>query len=928
MKLSMRSNGNNEKSLSEMIRKYYFDEIDEFDKGDAKKFILHDGPPYANGPLHIGHGLNKVLKDVIMREKVLNGYQTRYVFGWDCHGLPIELNSYKKLDGVQSNRIRTEARKCAEEMIQLQMKQMRDWGLLCRFEGGEIYPRYKTMKHDYVWHELQCIQTLIDLNFLYEDQLPIYYSPTTQTVLAEAELSYQDHESPSLYFSVPIENLKLIGEKEENVSCLLWTTTPWSIPANGGIAYSKSFNYVICRHVDSDKLLLVSREHSEKLPFPLEIVKRITHDEIDQLNYQNDKFSKEMRTFIDCELVEKDKGSGLIHLAPSHGHADFEKSREYVNWTYPRIVNKYGKFDKEMMEKSKIDSSIITLLDNRLVLETNESIMHLLKDDIIHSSIIRHSYPYDWRSKTPVIINLSRQWFIDMDKIRPETLRCLNKLKWIESNKSIKNFERNLKNLGDMIKERSYWCVSRQRQWGVPIIAIYHRRTGERLKNGKIYEHILKKIDKEGVEVWFEKELKDLELEFIFKKYSLDIDEYEKGKDIMDVWFDSGCSWANVIDRNEKDNQVADVCVEGMDQFRGWFQSSLILSAIFQGVAPFKRFLVHGTILDENERKMSKSEGNYLTYESIVFGDESLKDRNLDPNGYGLDVFRYFVTGEWNKNKIVLSGNILENYREKTFRIRKILRFLLSNLNETKTTNYFELILVNNLTVFDYFILKEMFEMKKKIHEIHWETFDYISPMNMLERYMENHLSNLYFPHLKHQLYFDNDKNRSTALWITNHLLFQLNSLISPVLPHLTEEIQIHHPEWNEKTFLSNYRQNHDRHQRQLEGILNSVNLREIYRLMTTRYLPIRTDIHAQINNSKKEAITVFINPNDTDWIDEIQFRNWLQVAEVHYEKNSDIKKNKWKISIKSTLNRQCERCRLFNVSDECHSSICSECSQ
>lgn len=731
------------------------------------KFILHDGPPYANGDLHLGHALNKVLKDMINRyEMVYNDKVIEYVPGWDCHGLPIELKVSKP--GLLALEIRTASRNVANEMIDKQKAQFKEYGIMT--DWNDIY---KTMDHQYEINQLSIFQQLIDNNLLTRQLKPVWYGVDTKTALAEAELEYKEHKSIAIYvkFKLTPESIDLIGDGT-NISLLIWTSTPWTLLGNRAICMNKNLNYV--KLSNGNELVIVAEDLVESI--------KLLNPEFDQVSPFDDSnlllslkyinpLTNEICPVLHGDHVTNSAGTGLVHTAPAHGMEDYLIGLDN-NLEIKSIVNEEGIFINKEFPQTPVNR--IETTKELLKIYFNNQMIHKVDYKFIHN------YPYDWRSKTPVIQQATPQWFINVEKINKYTIEAINSVEFIP--------EIGINRLKAFINNRSEWCISRQRSWGVPIPIIYY-------KNEPIYEiidYVILKLDEFGTDEWFKDDanngddiLKWLPIDYV-KDHNLDVKSLSKGKDTMDVWFDSGTSWKIL-----PEGTIADVYLEGSDQHRGWFQSSLLNKVIstgnngqFQSISPFKKIVTHGFILDKKSDKMSKSKGNVVSPKDLIQGNPSTGIPKL-----GVDGLRLWIASSNYVNDIAISNEILKRVLDNLRKFRVTFKYLLGNLNDLNTCSG-AIGSYEDLCLFDKYVLSSLKHLQINCQK-NYQEYNFQKVLKDLSNNMNNTLSALYFDVSKDCLYTDgtNSKRRRNIQFVLQQVLKTYIGILSPIVPCLTQEV-------------------------------------------------------------------------------------------------------------------------------------------
>ncbi len=609
-------------------------------------FILHDGPPYANGDIHMGHALNKVLKDFIVRFKSMNGFHAPYVPGWDTHGLPIETALTKK--GVKRKEMSVaEFRKLCEEYAYEQINNQREQFKRLGVRGDWENP-YITLKPEFEAQQIKVFGDMAKKGYIYKGKKPVYWSPSSESALAEAEIEYQDKRSASIYVAFEVTDGK--GVIENGVKIIIWTTTPWTIPANLGISLHPQLNYVVVevageKYVVAEALLeSVTSELQWENP---QVVQTVKGAELDRAVAKHPIYDRESLVMLG-EHVTTDAGTGCVHTAPGHGEDDFIIGQKYgLDVLCP--VDEKG----VMTEEAEGFAGLFYDNANKAITEKLQEVGALLK-----LTFITHSYPHDWRTKKPTIFRATAQWFASIKDFRQDLLDAIAETKWVPAWGETR--------LYNMVRDRGDWCISRQRAWGVPI-PVFYAENGEPIITDETIEHISNLFREHGSNVWFEREAKDLLPEGFTHEGSPN-GIFTKETDIMDVWFDSGSSHQGVLVEREELQRPADLYLEGSDQYRGWFNSSLSTGVAVTGKAPYKGVLSHGFALDGEGRKMSKSVGNVVVPAKVM-------------NQLGADILRLWVASVDYQADVRVSDPILKQVAEVYRKIRNTFRFLLGNLD-------------------------------------------------------------------------------------------------------------------------------------------------------------------------------------------------------------------------------------------------------
>lgn len=733
-------------------------------KGASVSFNIHDGPPYANGHLHIGHALNKILKDIITKTHYFFGEEIRYVPGWDCHGLPIEQQVEIKLGEQKKSlskvQIRELCRQHAKEFIDVQRNEFKDMGIL-----GDWDDPYLTLKFEFEAEIYKALCQIAKKGILIERSKPVFWSWAAKSALAEAEVEYKDKEDYSIFvaFDLSSEANAKIGAK--GAKAVIWTTTPWTLPANGAISLNPNEIYALT----SENLILAKPLVESLVSLGItegKIVKEFRAAELEGLNAinpLNDRASK----FILGEHVLMDGGTGLVHTAPGHGEDDYFVGLKYgIEVIMP--VDEGGCFDETLKTKKLFRADVVDELVGMHIFKANEKILELLGPALIKSGKFVHSYPYCWRTHKPVIYRATKQWFIAMDEPMPsgKTLRQVA----LEQIGGVKFYPQSgINRLTSMIENRPDWCISRQRDWGVPIAFFRDKSTKEPIFDEKILNNIYEIFKAKGADAWWQMEIS----EFLPQDSGYKPENLEKVMDILDVWFDSGSTWKAVLQSGAYDagKFPADMYLEGSDQHRGWFQSSLLLSCAINECAPYKSILTHGFTVDEKGQKMSKSVGN------VVYPQEVAKS-------HGVEILRLWVAMSDYSTDLKISDNILKQVSEQYRKIRNTIRFLLastSDLNEIETSNF---------TRLDRWILTRAANAFASA-EAAFRNYDFSKGFNALLNFLSADLSGIYLDICKDRLYCDapDEPRRRSAQSAIALITRALLPLIAPTLTYTIDEV-------------------------------------------------------------------------------------------------------------------------------------------
>ena len=733
-------------------------------KGASVSFNIHDGPPYANGHLHIGHALNKILKDIITKTHYFFGEEIRYVPGWDCHGLPIEQQVEIKLGDKKKSlskvQIRELCRQHAKEFIDVQRNEFKDMGIL-----GDWDDPYLTLKFEFEAEIYKALCQIAKKGILIERSKPVFWSWAAKSALAEAEVEYKDKEDYSIFvaFDLSGEANAKIGAK--GAKAVIWTTTPWTLPANGAISLNPNEIYALT----SENLILAKPLVESLVSLGItkgEIVKELRAAELEGLNAinpLNDRASK----FILGEHVLMDGGTGLVHTAPGHGEDDYFVGLKYgIEVLMP--VDEGGCFDQTLKTKKLFRADVVDELVGMHIFKANERILQILGPALIKSGKFVHSYPHCWRTHKPVIYRATKQWFIAMDEPMPggKTLRQVA----LEEIEKVKFYPQSgINRLSSMIENRPDWCISRQRDWGVPIAFFRDKSTKEPIFDEKILNNIYEIFKAKGADAWWQMEISEL----LPQDSGYKPENLEKVMDILDVWFESGSTWKAVLQSGVYDagKFPADMYLEGSDQHRGWFQSSLLLSCAINECAPYKSILTHGFTVDEKGQKMSKSVGN------VVYPQEVAKS-------HGVEILRLWVAMSDYSTDLKISDNILKQVSEQYRKIRNTIRFLLastSDLNEIETSNF---------TRLDRWILTRATNAFSSA-EAAFRNYDFSKGFNALLNFLSADLSGIYLDICKDRLYCDapDEPRRRSAQSAIALITRALIPLIAPTLTYTIDEV-------------------------------------------------------------------------------------------------------------------------------------------
>lgn len=734
-----------------------YDRVQERTKG-RPLFILHDGPPYANGNIHMGHALNKILKDFIVRYKSMSGFHAPYVPGWDTHGLPIEQALTNK--GVKRKEMTVaEFRKLCEEYAYEQVDNQRAQFKQLGVRGDWENP-YITLKPEYEAQQIKVFGDMAKKGYIYKGKKPVYWSPSSESALAEAEIEYQDKKSPSIYVAFPVADGKDVlatGDK-----FIIWTTTPWTIPANLAIAVNGKLNYSVVS-VGSERFI-VAEDLLEEVASVLEwenhsVEKTVKGSDLEYIVTKHPIYDRDSLVILG-DHVTTDSGTGCVHTAPGHGEDDFIIGKKY-NLDVLCPVDDKGVLTDEApgFEGLFYDKA------NKPITEKLEEVGALLK-----ISFFTHSYPHDWRTKKPVIFRATAQWFASIDKFRDELLQAVNETEWIPAWGETR--------LYNMVRDRGDWCISRQRAWGVPI-PVFYAENGQEIITDETISHVSDLFRKHGSNIWFEREAKELLPEGFTHEGSPN-GHFTKETDIMDVWFDSGSSHQAVLEERDGLQRPADLYLEGSDQYRGWFNSSLTTGVAVTGKAPYKGVLSHGFALDGNGRKMSKSLGNVVVPEKVM-------------KQLGADILRLWVASVDYQADVRVSDPILKQVAEVYRKIRNTFRFLLGNLSDFDPGVH--AVSYSDLREVDRFMLVKLNDLVKNVKNS-YDKYEFAGIYHAVNNFCTLDLSSFYLDFAKDILYIESadQHDRRAIQTVLYECLVSLTKLMSPILAHTADEVWVHIP--------------------------------------------------------------------------------------------------------------------------------------
>jgi isoleucyl-tRNA synthetase len=756
-----------------------FERLSQSNSGEI--FVLHDGPPYANGTLHMGHALNKTLKDIINRYQLLKGRKVRYVPGWDCHGLPIELKVIQDMKPEERKslsplELRQKATAFAQKTVEQQKLGFQRMGVWAEWDKP-----YLTLQPEYEAAQIGVFGQMVLKGYIYRGLKPVHWSPSSKTALAEAELEYPEgHVSRSIFASFKVTQITdaaraILEPFQDDLAVAIWTTTPWTIPANLAVAVNPDLSYAIVEVSGRDdhnytgcKYAIVAADMVEglatKLNLNLTTRSVIKGAELEHCKYKHPLYDRQSPVIIGGDYITTESGTGLVHTAPGHGQEDYIVGQKYgLDILAP--VDGDGNFTEEAGE---------IFAGSNVLGDGNELVIQALleQNSLIKEEAYPHKYPYDWRTKKPTIFRATEQWFASVKGFKEAALKAISEVEWIPAQGENR--------IRPMVAERSDWCISRQRNWGVPIPVFYDNETNEPLLTEETINHVQGIFREHGSDAWYSMSVEEL----LPEAYRHNGRSYRLGTDTMDVWFDSGSSWAAVA--RQRDNLVypVDMYLEGSDQHRGWFQSSLLTSVANNGIAPFKTVLTHGFVLDEQGRKMSKSLGNIIDPMVVMDGG---KNQQKDP-AYGADVVRLWVSSVDYSNDVLIGSTVLKQLSDAARKIRNTARFLLGNLHDFDPAK--DAVDYAQLPELDRYMLHRMSEVLSEITES-FDRYQFFKFFQTIQNFCIVDLSNFYLDIAKDRLYISdtNSFRRRSCQTVLAIILENLTRAIAPVLCHMAEDI-------------------------------------------------------------------------------------------------------------------------------------------
>ena len=854
-------------------------------------YVLHDGPPYANGNIHIGHALNKILKDFIVKYKNMNGFVSNYVPGWDTHGLPIEqvlVNNGVDRKSMPATKFRNKCKDYALKQVDKQRADFKKLGVIGDWENP-----YLTLDPKFEAEQIRVFGKMVDKGYIYKGLKPIYWSPSSESALAEAEIEYRDHTSPSIY--VGFELVSEDGVVEKGTKFVIWTTTPWTLPANLGIAVHPDFEYQEVKVNGENYLLAKERVNflAEQFGWEnFELGKTVLGKELEYLLCQH-PFLDRTSTVILADYVTLDSGTGLVHTAPGHGVDDFIVGQGKYKLGVLSPVDNQGNLTEEAGQFA-----------GQFVFDANKNIIaHLAETGaLLKQENITHSYPHDWRSKKPIIFRSTPQWFCSVDAFRSELLDAVDRTKFYS--------EWGKPRLYNMIRDRGDWVISRQRVWGVPI-PVFYAENGEAILDNTLIEHVAKIFEVEGSNVWFYKDAKELLPEGYTHPGSPN-GEFTKEMDIMDVWFDSGTSHQGCCAVRDDLTYPADLYLEGSDQYRGWFNSSLITSVAISGDAPYKELVSAGFVMDGNGNKMSKSLGNVISPNDV--------GKQL-----GAEIIRLWSASVDYTQDVRISNDILKQVSETYRKIRNTFRFLLGNLFNGSFDNRTDLLSYDELEELDKYMVLKFEKVVAKVLD-YYENYQFNSITTELINFFNVELSSFYLDYGKDILYIEAEKShkRLSMLTVLYTVLSKSVRLLAPILSFTAEEVYDNMPyEDAESVHLTDF---------PAKNLIDDAALEAKW----DKLLEVRDDVNKALEESRNEKVigksleaTVEIYSNDSEVVELLNSVDNLHqlfiVSSVEVKENDGVTYDLATVKVTKAEGHRCERC--WNIVEEVNEEgLCPRC--
>lgn len=871
---------------NEKLQREKWEEMDLYNKVREKNkgktpFILHDGPPYANGNIHIGHAMNKILKDFVNRYKMMSGYDMIYIPGWDTHGLPIEqavTNSGVDRKSMDKADFRALCEKYAYEQIEKQMQGFKELNVLADWE----HP-YITLQKEMEARQIEVFAEMAKKGLIFKGLKPVYWSPSSESALAEAEIEYHDRKDSSIYVAFPVVE----GNDTVNVgdNLVIWTTTPWTLPCNTGIAISEKFDYA--KVLVNDKYYIVANELLEDLAKEFgwenyEVVNVFTGDKFAGVKYKH-VFMDRVAPVIDGFHVTLDAGTGLVHIAPMYGADDFIIGKEYNL----EMIN--GIDDQGVLNELSGPFNGLFFEDaNKAVTVKLDELGVLLK-----LKFITHSYPHDWRTKKPIIFRATKQWFCSIDKIRDDLLKELeNNVKF--------HTEWGKKRLYNMIHDRGDWCISRQRVWGVPI-PIFYNEDGSEIVDYDVMMHVADLFRKYGSNVWFEKEAKDLLPEGYTNPASPN-GNFTKEEDIMDVWFDSGSTWNGVLIEQGLP-YPSDMYLEGSDQYRGWFNSSLICGVAVTGKAPYKELVSHGFTLDGKGNKMSKSLGNVIVPADMV-------------RLHGSDILRLWVASTDYTEDVRISDDLIKQVKESYRKIRNTYKFMLGNLKDFDYTK--DSVKYEDMPYYDKYMMNELNKFTKNVLE-EYNNYNFQNVYKLVNNFVSFTLSNFYLDFTKDILYIEKADSlvRRSVQTVLYNILNNEVKLLAPILPYTSEEVYSLLPHTEESVHLTDMPE--------VVTYSDSAEVEELFNL----FFELKDKVNKKLEEARNEkligsALEAVVKINLDPKYNEVKEKLGSYLHQLFIVSKVEYTTDGEEVVVEKSTGEKCNRC--WNYVDHLNGDICDRC--
>ena len=912
--LAMRANA----TVRELEIQKFWEEHDIYNKiinnrDKANKFILHDGPPYLSSEkIHVGTALNKILKDILLKYKAQSGFYTPYVPGYDGHGLPIENAVVKNIKGGRSAvtpaELRAKCREFAHKNLKGQESEFKRLGVL-----GDWEHPYLTINPDFEAEQIRVFGEMYKKGYVEKGMKPVYWCASCETALAEAEVEYADHTSTSIYVRFKFDeestekiNKLIAGTADKDIYAVIWTTTPWTIPSNMAISMHPKFEYTFFEYkgdiyVAAQELLASFLKDVEWEEADIKVIGSCKGQDLELLNTKHPLFDRKSPIILG-EHVTLDAGTGSVHTAPGHGLEDYEVGCRYGIEVFSPLDSR-GVWTEAVNDKDL--EGVPYYKGNSIVIEKLQNCGALLKQQDIS-----HSYPHCWRCKKPVIYRATPQWFVKVDKFREQTLEAIKGVKWIPASGEAR--------ISNMVAGRTDWCISRQRAWGVPIPVFYCEDCGEVIVTDETIENVAKIFEKESSDAWVKYLAEEL-LPQGFKCPKCGKTHFRKENDIMDVWFDSGITWRAVVNKrsDELGTTPVEMYLEGSDQHRGWFQSSLLTSVATQGIAPYKSVLTHGFVFGEDGRKMSKSLGNYIRPDEII-------------NTYGADILRLWAASVDYRNDTKIGNNIIKQLAEIFKKTRNTSRFLVGNLFDFDPA--VDYVKYEDLKELDKFALHKLNQLIENVTEA-FDNYEFYKYFQQLQNFAAVDLSSFYLDIVKDRLYTAGKKSlsRRACQTVLYEVLQTLVRILVPVMPHQAEDIWMSVPECQkdglESILLSNWPKakadwNNPKLEEDFAKILKA---REV---VTRAIEPLRAD--KKVGSSLEVAVYVSVKDNAVLKADEDELCNIFitSQANVTDEKPSGVlneyKEDDYTVWVTKAEGEKCARCWKYRKLNS--DGICEEC--